>query len=160
MTYSKVLYISYGCCTEFNTSYFILYLFFVINDYILNLMMLIQSGILLKNNVIVVIYAKILHLNFIPTICENFKSVFWLIYCKRKFENLYTGLIWEIKRIKAILRYFDNMDIISKKQNIVFAKNYYIAIAIKFLHGGHLQWNSYLKSLILNSCTLSIFPAL
>ena len=28
------------------------------------------------------------------------------------------------------------------------------------LHSCHLRWNSYLKSLILNSCTFSIFPAL
>ena len=31
---------------------------------------------------------------------------------------------------------------------------------IQFLHDRHLQWNCYSKSLILNSCTLSIFPAL
>ena len=28
------------------------------------------------------------------------------------------------------------------------------------LHGCHLRWNSYSKNLILNSCTLSIFPGL
>ena len=32
-------------------------------------------------------------------------------------------------------------------------------VAIQVLHGCHMQWNSYSKSLILNSCTLSIFPA-
>ena len=35
--------------------------------------MLTESGILLKNHV--VIYSKILHYSFIPTIYENFKSV-------------------------------------------------------------------------------------
>ena len=34
-------------------------------------------------------YAKILHRTFIPTIYENFKSVFF----NRKFQNLYTCLI-------------------------------------------------------------------
>ena len=33
-------------------------------------------------------------------------------------------------------------------------------VAIQFLDVLHLQCHSYLKSLILNSCTLSIFPAL
>ena len=46
-----VLYISDACCTEFNIYYFILYLFSVINDSIFNLMMLIQSVVLLKNHV-------------------------------------------------------------------------------------------------------------
>ena len=47
----KVLYISDGCCTEFNIYYFILYLFQVINDSIFNLTMLIENGILLKNHI-------------------------------------------------------------------------------------------------------------
>ena len=40
---SKVLYISNGCCTEFNIYYFILYLFWFINDSIFSLMMLFES---------------------------------------------------------------------------------------------------------------------
>ena len=47
---NKVLYISNGCCTQFIIYYFILHLFYIINDTIFNLMMLIQSGILLKNH--------------------------------------------------------------------------------------------------------------
>ena len=53
---TKVLIISHGCCIEFKIYYFILYLFQVINDSILKIMMLIfhdayESGILLKNHV-------------------------------------------------------------------------------------------------------------
>ena len=33
-------------------------------------------------------------------------------------------------------------------------------VTIQFLHGCHLLWSSYSKSLISNSCTFSIFPAL
>ena len=50
-SYIKVFYISDGCCTEFNIYYFILYLFQVVNDSIFILMMLVESGILLKNHV-------------------------------------------------------------------------------------------------------------
>ena len=80
---------------------------------------------------LVVIYAKILNHSFIPTIYENFKPVFLLIYCKRKFKNLYTGLIRVIERIEAVLWYFHwiifkQMDITSKMQNIMFTENYYI----------------------------------
>ena len=73
----KVIYISGGCCIEliFITSYYIYFKLLIILLMIL-LMMLIESGILLKNHVI---YAKILHCSFIPTIYENFKSVFLLI---------------------------------------------------------------------------------
>ena len=49
----------------------------VINDYILNLIMLIESGIALKA-MLVLIYARILHHSFVPTIYENFKPVFLL----------------------------------------------------------------------------------
>ena len=55
---------------------------------------------------LVAIYPKILHHNFIPTIYDNFKSVFMLIECNRKFGNMDTALLWVNKRIKAILRYF------------------------------------------------------
>ena len=50
---------------------------------IFNLMMLIESGILLKN-MLVVIYAKIFYRSFIPTIYEDFKSVFftYLVHTK------------------------------------------------------------------------------
>ena len=48
---SKVLYISGGCCTEFNIYYFKSYLFLVTSDSIFNSMVVIESGILLKNNV-------------------------------------------------------------------------------------------------------------
>ena len=49
---TKVLYIPDGCFTEFDDiCYFILHLFQVINDSIFNLMMLIESSILLKNHV-------------------------------------------------------------------------------------------------------------
>ena len=40
-------------------------------------MMLIESGIILETT-LVVIYGEILHHKFIPTIYENFKSVFLL----------------------------------------------------------------------------------
>ena len=46
---TKVLYISDRCCTEFNIYYFISQLLLAINDSIFKLMMLIESGILLKN---------------------------------------------------------------------------------------------------------------
>ena len=64
----------------------------IFNASTFHLMMLIESGILLKN-LFVVVYAKILHHSFTPTICKNFKSVILLIYCKRKFGNLYASLI-------------------------------------------------------------------
>ena len=48
---SKVLYISDGCCTEFNIYYFKSYLFLVTSDSIFNSMVVIESGILLKNDV-------------------------------------------------------------------------------------------------------------
>ena len=52
---------------------------------------------------LVVIYAKILHHSFIPTIYENFKSVsFLLIYDKRKPGKLHTRLILAIERIKVV----------------------------------------------------------
>ena len=44
----KVLYISDGCCKEFNRYYFILYLFSAINDSISKLMRLIEGGILFE----------------------------------------------------------------------------------------------------------------
>ena len=47
----KVLHVSDRCCTKFNIYCFILYIFSVINDSIFKLMMLIESGILLKNHV-------------------------------------------------------------------------------------------------------------
>ena len=61
------------------------------NDSIFNLMKLFENGILLKNYV--VIYAQILHQSFLQTIYENYHSVFLLSYSKRKFGDLYTGLI-------------------------------------------------------------------
>ena len=48
---------------------------------------------------LVVIYAKTLHRNFIPIIYENFKSSFLR---KRKFGNLKK----RNERTKAVLRYF------------------------------------------------------
>ena len=48
---TKVLYISDGCCTEFYIYDFKLYIFWVINDSIFNLMMLVESDILLINRV-------------------------------------------------------------------------------------------------------------
>ena len=48
---TKVLYISDGCCTEFYICDFKLYIFWVINDSIFNLMMLVESDILLINRV-------------------------------------------------------------------------------------------------------------
>ena len=41
-------------------------------------MILIERGIFLKT-ILVAIYAEVLHHSFIPTIYENFKSVFLLI---------------------------------------------------------------------------------
>ena len=67
--------------------------------------MLIGSGILLKN-MLVVIYSKILHHSFIQTICENLKSDFLPISCIRKFGNLHACSIWAFERTKAVLRYF------------------------------------------------------
>ena len=55
---------------------------------------------------LVVIYTKILHHSFIPTIYENFKSVFLLIYFQ-----------WMM---------FKQMDITSKMQNIMLTENYYM----------------------------------
>ena len=48
---TKVLYISDECCTELNIYYFNIISILIINDSIFNLMMLIESGILLKNHV-------------------------------------------------------------------------------------------------------------
>ena len=53
------------------------------------LIMLIESGILLKT-MLVVIYAEILYHSFIPTIYENFRSVFLFIYLSRANEKLET----------------------------------------------------------------------
>ena len=74
---------------------------------------------------------------------------------------MYRGLIWAIKRIKAILRYFHW--IIFNQIDIFFKNAYHVHwkllhVAIKYLYECHLQWNSYFKSLILNSCLISIFP--
>ena len=85
--------------------FFMLYLFFIISYFIFKLMMLIKSGILLKN-LLVLTYPKILHNSFIPTIYENFESVFLLTLGKRKFGNLHPCLNWAIERIKEVLRYF------------------------------------------------------
>ena len=54
---------------------------------------LIGTSHLHMNSPLVVIYAKILHQGFIPTIYEKFKSVFLLIELKRKFGNLHFCLI-------------------------------------------------------------------
>ena len=75
-----------------NIYYFKLYLFLTIYYFIFKLIMLIKSGILLKNHVCCK-YAKILHHAFIPKIYENYKLVFFLIYDKRKLSNLYESLI-------------------------------------------------------------------
>ena len=48
---TKLLYIYDGCCTEFNLYCFMLYLFWVINDSIFSLIMLVENGILFKNHV-------------------------------------------------------------------------------------------------------------
>ena len=53
------------------------------------LIMLIESGILLKT-MLGVIYAEILYHSFIPTIYGNFRSVFLFIYLSRANENLET----------------------------------------------------------------------
>ena len=50
------------------------------------------------------------------------------------------------------------MDIISKNTKY-HVQCKLLDVAIQFLHNCHLQWNSYSKSFILNSCTFSIFPA-
>ena len=119
-------------------------------------MMLNESSILLKN-MLVVIYAKILHDSFIPTF-------FLVIWSTRKFGNLHTGLISVIERINAILRnfywtIFKQIDIISKNaKDHVYWK--LVHVSKQFLHSCHLERNSYSKSLILNSCTHSIFPTL
>ena len=47
----KVLYISQGCCTELEIYYFILYLFLAIGCFAFKLMMLVKSGIFLKNHI-------------------------------------------------------------------------------------------------------------
>ena len=57
-------------------------------------------------------------------------------------ETCITCLIWVIERIKAFLRYFywkifKQMDIISKMQNIMFAKSYYMS-SYNY-HDCHLQ---------------------
>ena len=75
---------------------------------------------------LVVIYAKMLHRSFIPTISKLF---FLFTYCTGIFVNFYTGLICVIEIIKAILRYFHwiifkQMDIISKIETIMFTENY------------------------------------
>ena len=67
--------------------------------------MLIKGGLLLKDEMLVVIYAKILNHCFIPTIYEN-SSQFLLVYFKRKLGHLNACLIFAIERIQTILRYF------------------------------------------------------
>ena len=78
---------------------------------------------------LLVIYAKILHHSFIPTIYDNFKSVFFIYLVQTKIRKLVYRFDLEI--IKAILRYFywiifKQMNIISKMQQTMFAKNYYM----------------------------------
>ena len=78
---------------------------------------------------LLVIYAKILHHGFIPTIYDNFKSVFFIYLVQTKIRKLVYRFDLEI--IKAILRYFywiifKQMNIISKMQQTMFAKNYYM----------------------------------
>ena len=78
------------------------------------------------------IYAKILHQSFIPTIYEIFNSKFFNFLGQTgKSGNVYTGLIWAIEIIKAILKYchwimFKQMNIISKMENVMPAENDYM----------------------------------
>ena len=62
---------------------------------------------------------------------KTLNQSFYLSSENEKFGNLYTSLIWVTERSKAVLRYFyliifKQMDIISKKQNIMFAEYYYM----------------------------------
>ena len=62
---------------------------------------------LFRKTMSVVIYAKILHQSFIPTIYENVKSIMFAYLLKRKFGNLHICLIWAIEIIKKKLGAFD-----------------------------------------------------
>ena len=79
---------------------FILYLFYLINASVFNLMVLLKARFFLKT-ILVVIYAK----DYITVSSWQFtKALFQVtsvIYCKRKFGNLYKGLIWATEIIKA-----------------------------------------------------------
>ena len=55
---------------------------------------------------VAVIYAKILHRSFIPTIYENFKSVFFIYLGQTKIWKPECMLDLVIERIVAVLRYF------------------------------------------------------
>ena len=77
------------CCGDFN--YIVAVLFFspwqLWATVIFKLMMLIESVILSKT-MLIVIYVKILHHSFIPTIYENFKSVSFTFIGQRKIWKL------------------------------------------------------------------------
>ena len=67
--------------------------------------MLIKGGILLKDEMLVVVYAKILKHCFIRQFTKTQVS-FLLVYFKRKLGHLNGCLIFAIERIQTILRYF------------------------------------------------------
>ena len=72
---SKISYISDGCCTEFNIYHFITSL---LTNVLFSIQWCLWKAAFFWKIMLVVIYAKILHHNFIPTTHENFKSVFLL----------------------------------------------------------------------------------
>ena len=111
--------------------------------------------------ILVVIYAKILHHSLIPTIFEEIQ----FFYLSRTHENLETCLFdlsnWKNQSSFEVL----SLDILInghylKKNKISCLVKTTIYEATQFLYDCHLHWNNYSKSFILNSCTLSIFPAL
>ena len=77
--YNKTLYISDGCCTKCNIYYYILYLFKLLMI-LFSFQWCLPKATFFWKTMLVVIYAKILHNRFIPTIYENFKSVFFYLF--------------------------------------------------------------------------------
>ena len=110
---------------------------------------------------LVLIWVTILNISLIPTIYENFKSMFLL---SRANKNLKTsGMpVWfeQLGKLKdfEILSLYNiliNWHYLKKGKYHVRWK--LINVAIQFLYDYHLKWNSYSKSFILNSWTLSVF---
>ena len=113
---------------------------------------------------LVVIYAKItVTSQFYSVNLRKLEIIFLLIWCKQKFGNFPACLIWAVETTETVLRYFHW--IIFYIWTYLKNAKYHIRwkllhAAIYFFHDCHLQWNNHSKKFILNSWTLSNFPAL
>ena len=115
----------------------------------------------MRKTILVVIYAKILDISFIPTIYEHF------FYLSRGNESLEIGIPVWFEQLKELKQLFEVLLLDNILINGHFLKNakYHVRwkllhVTMEFVHDSHLKWNSYLKCFILNYWTLSIVPAL